>query len=112
MNPTQDLVDAAMSSSVPVTLSWLPSGLLAVVYADATLEDTRFVGGHWLSLIDADDRKVCAEVAVPGPADPKPIVGFRGDTLLVLSQPVERASAGVMVHRFLVDASSCSGFDR
>lgn len=110
-SPTQELVDAAMRSSMPAALSWLPSGLLAVVHSDATLDDTRFVGGHWLSLLNAEAGTVCAEVAVPGPADPRPIVGFRGDTLLVLSQPVERTSASVMVHRFLIDSDTCPGFE-
>ena len=110
--PSQALAEAALASSFPVRLHWLPSALIAMVSKDSEMDGVVFLtrATQYLSLIDPVTGDTCVDAVVPGPTDPPVTVGFRGDTLFVLSQAVDSVAAGeAVVRSYRIDASACGG---
>lgn len=99
---------ALYGSSMPMDLHWLPSGMLGLVSLDWKVRDGRVVGSNYLSVVDPAGRRGCVDAPVPGTDDPAPRVGFRGDTLFVLSQDVGRdGRASTLVRAYRIDTASC-----
>lgn len=113
-SPTRKRGEAAVyGSSVPMDLHWLPDGHLALVSTDWRLEDSRFVDSSFVSVVDPRTRRSCVDAPVPGPTDPPVTVGFRGDTLFVLSREVSDASrVSTTVRLYRVDTGACRWVDR
>jgi hypothetical protein len=113
-SPTRKRGAAAVyGSSVPMDLHWMPGGRLALVSTDWRLEDSRFVDSSFVSVVDPRTRRSCVDAPVPGPTDPPVTVGFRGDTLFVLSREVSGASrVSTTVRLYRVDTDACRWVDR
>lgn len=98
---------ASMVSSL-IALHRLPSGELAAVHLDVTLDGKVITGDGFLSIVSADRTRACADTPIPLQKDGRPAVAFRGDTLIVLEQRVVSAQGAVSyVRRYRVDTSAC-----
>ncbi len=101
-------IEAATGASLPLELHWMPSGAISVVSEDWKVDEKgRFSGAKFLSVVDPRSRASCADAIVPGPTEPPTTVGFRGDTIFVLSQPVDAEGAQTVIRAYRVDTSSC-----
>jgi hypothetical protein len=105
-------IQAVNGASLPMDLHWLPSGALAVVSEDWTVDAKgHFSGTKFLSVVDPRSRAGCADAVVPGPIQPPTTVGFRGDTLFVLSQSVDANDPATVIRAYRIDLNAC-GFAR
>ena len=102
---------AAYQPSYPFLLA--PTGSdarLAYVTIDQTFEGNRMTGQPFLSLVDINASRACADARVPGPVDPQPWVAVVADTLFVLNQ--DEGPSGKprsTIRAFLLDQSHCWG---
>jgi hypothetical protein len=76
----------AFDRSVPYSLSVVGPNVLGLVTLDGTLMNSVFSGTYWVTVIDLGRHRVCADLEVPAPRDPRPLVALSGDTLVVLQQ--------------------------
>ena len=102
-------VEAAVyKSSLPVELSLMGPGQLALVSLDWGWESNRVVGTNYVAVADLKRRRVCPDTRIPGPFDPAPRVAMRGDTLFVLSQEVVGDAANTVIRTYRIDPSTCN----
>lgn len=103
--------------SVPSTLDdvhRLPDGSFAVVHLDyhpiESREQLPPPGQLYVSLLSPDLREVCPDLEVPLDREAKPVVGFEGDTLLVLQQTIRSdLSVDTFIARHRLDPAGCDG---
>lgn len=101
-------IEAVTGASLPMELHWLPSGEVSVVSEDWKVDRKgRFTGVKYLSVVDPRARTSCADAVVPGPTEPPTTVGFRGDTLFVLSQLTDEGDARTTIRAYRVDTRAC-----
>lgn len=101
-------IEAVNGASLPMDLHWLPSGAVAVVSEDWTVDAKgHFTGAKFLSVVDPRSGASCADAVVPGPTQPPTTVGFRGDTLFVLSQGVDIDNPAAVIRAYRIDLSAC-----
>lgn len=99
-------------ASVLAGVGWLPGDTaVAVLFKDLTRQKVGFTGDYWLSIVRVDGLPVCVDVPVPLGMDEAPKWNFRGDTLLILSQPIrDSATVETWVRKFVIDPTGqCPG---
>ncbi|HXH07024.1 MAG TPA: hypothetical protein VNI83_10585 [Vicinamibacterales bacterium] len=105
--PLPDPEIASMVSALSA-LQPLRSGLLAAVHLDVTVEEGLITADGFVSVLTPDLRQACVDAPFRGSRDGRPVVAFRGDTLLVLEQRVGSAPrATTIVTAYRIDASRC-----
>lgn len=107
----QTMEAAAYQASYPMEIARLPvSGMIALVLMDQTFLGDRMSGPLFMSIVDLRTQRACVDAAIPGPTDPHPRVTFAGDTLVVLSQEVDSASAAArtIVRRYRIAVERCA----
>lgn len=93
-------------------LHGLTDGSFAVVHLDHRPVETREQlpppGQLYVSLLTPDLERVCADLEVPLDPEARPVIGFEGDTLLVLQQSI-RPDLGVdtFIVRYRLDPDGC-----
>ncbi len=107
--PSQETGEAAFwGSSLPLDLHWLPDGRLALVSLDQGMVQGRGVDSSFVSVVDRGTRHSCVDARVPGPVEPPVRMGFRGDTLFVVSQEVTGDTrASTVVRWYRIDTGAC-----
>jgi len=107
--PSEELGAAAFwGSSLPLDLHWLPDGRLALVSLDQGMVEGRWIDSSFVSVVDRRTRHSCVDARVPGPTEPPARMGFRGDTLFVVSQEVTGDTrASTVVRWYRIDTRTC-----
>ena len=96
------------NTSAPMASARLSSGLVAIVFADESLQRGRMQGVLYVSLIDLRARRTCVDAAVDVAAEPLPWTTFQADTLEVLTQEVsESGKATASVLKFTIQPERC-----
>lgn len=99
---------AVYQSSIPTALERIAPTRYALATLDPVVENRHWGGASYLSVIDVAAGRSCVDAALPVPADPVPLVVFRGDTVYVLAQHVTPdATAKTVVHRYRLDLDQC-----
>ena len=94
--------------SIPRALRRLSSGHLVHVVDDVEALTGRFASRLLLSVVDPGERTTCPDAAVPAPPDPRPLVAFDGDTLLVLTQLLpDSGRPSTVVRRYVIATDAC-----
>lgn len=108
-NPSQETGSAAFyGSSLPLDLHWLPDGRLALVSLDQGMVQGRWIDSSFVSVVDRRTRRSCVDARVPGPPEPPVRMGFRGDTLFVVTQEVNGDTrASTVVRWYRIDTGGC-----
>jgi hypothetical protein len=106
--PRDDDEIASMVSAL-VALHRLPSREVAAFYLDVTVDGRLITADGFLSVLAPDLRSACVDIPFRFPRDGRPVVAFRGDTLLTLEQRiVSRTRAVSVVRSYHVDTSGCT----
>lgn len=93
-------------------LHGLSDGSFAVVHLDYRPVETREQlpppGQLYVSLLSPDLERACADLEVPLDPEARPVIGFEGDTLLVLQRAI-RSDLGVdtFIVRYRLDPDGC-----
>lgn len=95
------------SSSALFRMYRLPSGSLALIYYDQTIDGELIQSTAYLSLLSADLTRACVDRKIPLQTDAQPYTAFAGDQLFVLQQRVEGESATTFVDRYRIDEGTC-----
>jgi hypothetical protein len=91
--------------SVIYRLHPLPGRRLAVSHLDVTRQGSVFGGEYFLTIVTNEGRPVATDLTVPElTSDAIPTTYFSGDTLHVLTQPLEGLGARSVIRRYLVPA--------
>ncbi|HET6681100.1 MAG TPA: hypothetical protein VFG84_07850 [Gemmatimonadaceae bacterium] len=99
---------AVYQSSQPTALGRIPPTRYALATLDPVVANRHWGGTVYISVIDRSARRSCVDATVPVPADPVPLVAFRGDTAFVLAQHVTAdATTNTIVHRYRLDLANC-----
>jgi len=98
---------ALYQPSAPTELAVIRPGVVAAVAADQEFVSQRLIGDLFLSIVDVRHHASCADIRIPGPQDPQPIVAFAGDTLMVLSQDVVQLGVQTWIRRYVIDTEPC-----
>lgn len=105
--PLPDTEIASMASAL-IALHHRSSGAIDAVYLDVSLEGHLMTAKGYLSVLSPDRRRACVDIPVPLFDEGRPLVAFRGDTLLVLEQrAVSDTRAAAFVRSYVVDATQC-----
>ena len=100
--------DLAYDRSVPIRLSAMGAHTLGFLTQDGRLEKTGLVGTYALTVIDLARRRACADIPIPAPQSPRPLVTFVGDTVIVLQQADDaRGQPAAFLRRYVVRTGSC-----
>lgn len=86
----------------------LSSGQVALLHMDQRLDGSAIQSEAFISLLSADRKRACVDGSVPLHGGLHPFTLFQGDTLLVVEQEAEQDPVRTVVHRYLVDASTCN----
>ncbi len=107
--PSEELGAAAFwGSSLPTDLHWMPGERLALVSSDRGMVEGRWIDSSFVSVVDRRTRGSCVDARVPGPTEPAVSMGFRGDTLFVVSQEVTGDTrASTVVRWYRIDTGAC-----
>lgn len=90
----------------------MSDGSFAVVHLDYRPVETREQlpppGQLYISLLSPDLERACADLEVPLDPEARPVIGFEGDTLLVLQRAI-RSDLGVdtFIVRYRLDPDGC-----
>ncbi len=95
------------SSSALFRMHRLPSGSLALVYYDQTIDGELIQSTAYLTLLSPDLSRACVDRKIPLQTDAQPYTAFAGDQLFVLQQRVQGESATTFVDRYRVDEGTC-----
>lgn len=97
------------SSSALFRMHRLPSGTLALVYYDQTIDGDFINAVPTLTLLSRDLSRACVDGAIPLESDAQPYTAFVDDQLWVLQQRVRGESATTFVDRYRIDERACFG---
>ena len=98
---------ASMASAL-VALHRLPSGEVAAFHLDVTVDGRLITADGFLSVLSKELDRACIDIPFRFQRDGRPVVAFRGDTLLVLEQRlVSDQSARSVVRSYRIDTSGC-----
>ncbi|HEU0078945.1 MAG TPA: hypothetical protein VFQ76_14925 [Longimicrobiaceae bacterium] len=98
---------ASMVSAL-VAMHRLPSGDFALMHMDVTAEGRLITAEGFLSVLSRDLGRACVDIPFRFRQDGRPVVAFRGDTLLVLEQRiVSETRAETSVRSYRVDTTGC-----
>jgi hypothetical protein len=104
---------AALMNSVSV-LSLLramerPGHFLAVHYDLHAVDDDapQLTATLYVSVIDIEKRRVCADALVPQSGAARPSVQVSGDTLFILRQEMEETRIATFIDQYVVSAAAC-----
>ena len=99
----------AFDRSLPFVLEVIRPNVLGLVTLDGTLTKNGFSGTYFVTVIDLSLRRVCADLEVPAPHDPRPLVAFSGDTLVVLQQGADpTGQPASAIRRFRIVTDGCA----
>ena len=99
----------AFDRSIPYGLAFIAPGRLALVTLDGTLNTKGGLSGtYFVTIIDLSRRRACADLEVPAPHDPRPLLAFSGDTLVVVQQGADPAGQPASaIRRFRIVTDGC-----
>ncbi|HEX2191039.1 MAG TPA: hypothetical protein VHG51_19175 [Longimicrobiaceae bacterium] len=105
--PLENEEIASMVSAL-VAMHRLPSGDIALMHLDVTVDERLITADGFLSVLSSDLNRACVDLPFRFQKDGRPVVAFRGDTLLVLEQKiVADTRAESFVRSYRVDTSGC-----
>lgn len=93
----------------------LPDSTVLVVMSDHEWKNNVVGGQSYLVVLDSDLKPLCTDIILRYPANVRPLVAFRGDTLYTLTQEVSDAGTGdglgapTYLRRYLVGRWLCGG---
>lgn len=98
---------ASMVSAL-VAMHRLPSGDIALMHMDVATEGRLITATGFLSVLSRGLDRACLDIPFRFQQDGRPVVAFRGDTLLVLEQKiVSETRAETFVRSYRVDTTGC-----
>jgi hypothetical protein len=83
-------------------------GTVALVHGDGRIDGRRIGESLYVSLLSPDRRRACVDAFLPTSEDAQPLVGFVGDTLLVLEQWLAGQRVTTSIKRFTIAPDRCS----
>lgn len=105
--PLENEQIASMVSAL-VAMHRLPSGDIALMHLDVTVDERLITADGFLSVLSRDLARACVDLPFRFQKDGRPVVAFRGDTLLVLEQKIVSSTrAESFVRSYRVDTSGC-----
>src|SRR5690606_5002926 len=81
----------------------LSSGGFALLHMDMTRKQVSFSGDMFLTTVSADGIPSCVDFPVPLLDETRPMVSVKGDTLIILEQPIDESdSVATIIRRFAI----------
>lgn len=105
----QALQETAYALSAPWALAQLGGGRIAYVALDQRLLAGRLAGTIYVSVIDRNTRRTCADARVPIHDDPPGYVAFVGDTMVVAHQDEDASlNPRTIIRRYRLETQACA----
>jgi hypothetical protein len=83
-------------------------GTVVLVHGDGRIDGRLITDTLWVSLLSSDRRQACVDALLPTAEDAQPLVGFAGDTLLVLEQRLRDQQVITTIKRYTISTDGCS----
>lgn len=97
------------ANSALFRMARLPSGNLALVHYDQSIDGDLITARVYLTLLSPDFSRACVDREIPVTHDAQPYTAFRGDTLFVVQQEVRGEKSAAFVDRWVIDELACPG---